>query len=121
MLWIRKTIKKVIIVVPVFIMSCHVSLKPNTGPVSAQATMINKAVIKVTDLPAARAVHLVNRVNHDLDLVGLTFSPPYDFEDQIHRLFYNPKDSRSQNNSRALEHGAVLHDNSVNLITGWGA
>jgi hypothetical protein len=59
----------------VFITSCHVSLKPNIGPVIAQAIMINTAPIKVTDLPDARAVHLVNRVNHDLDFVGLMIYP----------------------------------------------
>jgi hypothetical protein len=75
-LWIRNTIKKVTIVVPVFIISCHVSLKPNMGPVIAQATMINTAAIKVTDLPDARAVHLVKRVNHDLDFVGLIIFTP---------------------------------------------
>jgi hypothetical protein len=30
---------------------------------------------------------LVNRVNHDLDFVGLTFLSPHDFEDPFHRLF----------------------------------
>jgi hypothetical protein len=44
--------------------------------VIAQATMINTAPIKVTDLPDARAVHLVNRVNHDLDFVGLMIFTP---------------------------------------------
>lgn len=68
---------------PVFIISCHVSLKPNRGPVIAQTTMIDNAMIKVTDLPDARAVHLVNRVNHDLDLVGLTFLPPYDLKPKL--------------------------------------
>ena len=33
--WIRKTIKKVTIVVPVLITSCQISEKPNIGPVIA--------------------------------------------------------------------------------------
>ena len=34
--WIRNTIRNVTIVVPVLMTSCHVSLKPNSGPVTAQ-------------------------------------------------------------------------------------
>jgi hypothetical protein len=45
--------------------------------------MINTAPINVTDLPDARAVHLVNRVNHDLDFVGLTFPTSYDSKTQF--------------------------------------
>ena len=58
-------------VVPVFIISCQVSLKPNIGPVIAQIMMTATARKKVPGLPAARAVHLANRENHDWDLVGL--------------------------------------------------
>jgi hypothetical protein len=74
-LWIRNTIKKVTIVVPVLMMSCHVSLKPNSGPVIAQIMMTATARMKVSGLPVARAVHLANRENHDWDLVGLILSP----------------------------------------------
>ena len=38
-LWIRNTIRKVTIVVPVLIMSCQVSLQWKIGPVTAQTTM----------------------------------------------------------------------------------
>jgi hypothetical protein len=58
-------------VVPVFIISCHVSLNPNMGPVIAHTTMTITASTKVTGLPLQRAVNLANRVNHDLDFVGL--------------------------------------------------
>ena len=34
--WIRNTIRKVTIVVAVLITSCQVSLKPNSGPITAQ-------------------------------------------------------------------------------------
>ena len=40
--WIRKTIRNVIIVVPVFITSCQVSLKLESGPVTPQATLRRK-------------------------------------------------------------------------------
>ena len=58
-------------VVPVFIISCHVSLKPNIGSVIAHITMTITASTKVIGLPLQRAVNLANRVNHDLDFVGL--------------------------------------------------
>src|SRR6476659_7827987 len=69
--WIRNTMRKVTIVVPVLITSCQVSLKPNSGPVTAQATMTAAATVNADGLPVARAVHLANRENHDLDRVGL--------------------------------------------------
>jgi hypothetical protein len=62
--------------VPVFIISCHVSLKPNIGPVIAHTTMTATASMNVTGLPVKRAVALANRVNHDLDFVGLIFLLP---------------------------------------------
>jgi hypothetical protein len=37
--WIRKTIRKVTIVVPVLMTSCHVSENRKIGPVTAQTTM----------------------------------------------------------------------------------
>ena len=49
----------------------HVSLNPNMGPVIAHTTMTITASTKVTGLPLQRAVNLANRVNHDLDFVGL--------------------------------------------------
>jgi len=68
-------------VVPVFIISCQVSLKPNIGPVIAHTMMTITASTKVIGLPLQRAVNLANRVNQDLDFVGL-MSSSRDFEDQ---------------------------------------
>src|SRR5215831_16277473 len=50
--------------------SCHVSLKPKTGPVPAQTTITMTATRKAIGRPVARAVHLAKRVNQDLDFVG---------------------------------------------------
>src|SRR6185503_10004200 len=58
-------------VVPVLMTSCQVSLKPKSGPLTAQATMMPAAMKKVTGRPDARAVHLAMRVNRERDLVGL--------------------------------------------------
>src|SRR5688572_9933378 len=63
--WIRNTIRNVTIVVPVLMMSCQVSLKPNSGPVTAHDRMIATATQNVAGCPALRAVLLANRVNHD--------------------------------------------------------
>jgi hypothetical protein len=82
----------VIIVVPVFIINCHVSLNPNIGPVIAQTTMTATATKKVTGLPVNRAVHFANLVNHDLDFVGLTFPPPYDSKTKFTVCLSNFKD-----------------------------
>jgi hypothetical protein len=67
----RKTIKKVMIVVPVLMTSCQVSLNPNIGPMTAQTKIIETAMINVTGLPVILAVDFANRENHDLDFVGL--------------------------------------------------
>src|SRR5687767_9353563 len=70
----RKTIRKVIIVVPVLITNCQVSLKSKIGPVSAHSTMMVAAPMKVPGLPVARAAHLAKRVKADTcveDLAGL--------------------------------------------------
>jgi hypothetical protein len=49
--WIRKTIRKVTMVVEVLMTSCHVSLKPNSGPVAAQITTSATAIRNVSGLP----------------------------------------------------------------------
>src|SRR5499426_3729851 len=82
----RKTIKNVIIVVPVLMTSCHVSLKPKTGPVPAQTTITMTATRKATGRPVARAVHLAKRVNQDLDFVGRIVVLPSP-EDVSHRSY----------------------------------
>ena len=50
-------------VVPVFMISCQVSLNPNSGPVTAQTTMMSMAATKATGCPVAREVHLAKWVN----------------------------------------------------------
>src|SRR4029434_5369336 len=67
----RNTIKKVTIVVAVFITNCHVSLNLNNGPVITHASTTATATIKVTGLPVTRDVHFANLVNQDLDFGGL--------------------------------------------------
>src|SRR5262249_51001940 len=64
--------------------SCHVSLKPKTGPVPAQTTITMTATRKAMGRPVARAVHLAKRVNQDLDLVGRIVVLPC-LEDESHR------------------------------------
>src|SRR5512136_2511082 len=70
----RNTIRKVTIVVPVLMTSCHESLKPKIGPVEAQAITTAMARAKVTGLPVARAVHLAKRLKNEGDLPGLIVS-----------------------------------------------
>jgi hypothetical protein len=67
----RKTIKKVMIVVPVLMTSCQVSLNPKSGPVTAHATTTETAIRNVTGLPVTLAVNFAKRENQDFDLVGL--------------------------------------------------
>ena len=59
------------IVVPVFMTSCQVSLNPNIGPVTAQPRMISTAVAKVAGCPVAREVHLAKRVNKESGYMDL--------------------------------------------------
>jgi hypothetical protein len=67
----RKTIKKVMIVVPVLMTSCQVSLNPKSGPVTAHAATTATAIMNVTGLPVILAVNFAKRENQDFDLVGL--------------------------------------------------
>jgi hypothetical protein len=43
-------------VVPVFITNCHVSEKRKIGPVMAQITMTNKAMVKAVEVPTALVI-----------------------------------------------------------------
>src|SRR5262249_4996594 len=54
-------------VVPVLITSCQVSLKPNSGPVASQTRMIRTASANAIGRPAARAAHLDNKSNFGRD------------------------------------------------------
>src|ERR1041384_8240092 len=52
--WIRNTIRKVTMVVPVLITSCHVSEKWNRGPVIPHTTIVPRAIAKAGTLPVNR-------------------------------------------------------------------
>ena len=67
------------IVVPVFITSCHVSLKPNKGPVRAHAIITATAIANVMGRPVAMAARRANFVNNEtLKLLWLGLSSIYD-------------------------------------------
>ena len=53
------------IVVPVFMTSCQVSLNSNIGPVTAQAKIMITALAKVAGCPVACEVHLAKRVDRE--------------------------------------------------------
>lgn len=59
----RITIEKVAIVVPVLMMSCHVSEYPKNEPDIAYTTMVRQHRAKVAGRPAAWAIALARRVN----------------------------------------------------------
>jgi len=63
--------RKVTIVVPVLIISCHVSLKPKTGPVTAHKSSAPSAIANATGCPAAREVHFANRVKKEVDFMAI--------------------------------------------------
>jgi hypothetical protein len=52
----RNTIRKVMIVVPVLITSCQVSLNRKSGPVTSQARITLTARMKAAGLPVTRDV-----------------------------------------------------------------
>ncbi|MFM2296549.1 MAG: hypothetical protein RL117_256 [Verrucomicrobiota bacterium] len=56
----RNTIKKVMMVVPVLITNCQVSLKENKGPVMTQVRMIATAKTNVRGRPQKRDAVLAN-------------------------------------------------------------
>jgi hypothetical protein len=60
--WIRNTIRKVTIVVPVLMTSCQLSLQPNTGPSSAQRTTVATALEKPSGWPAQPATCRASRL-----------------------------------------------------------
>src|SRR5688572_2220251 len=60
--WIRKTIRKVMIVVAVFTTSCQVSEKPKIGPVAPQIRIRLTAAMNVAGWPAAIAIRDAMRV-----------------------------------------------------------
>jgi hypothetical protein len=61
--------RKVTIVVPVLITSCQLSLYPNSGPVSSQASTTSSASAKADGRPTSREVALAKRVKCDRRVV----------------------------------------------------
>jgi hypothetical protein len=61
--WIKKTIRNVMMVVPVLMISCHVSEKPNSGPVTPQITITITQTAKVSGFPAEWATADASSVN----------------------------------------------------------
>jgi hypothetical protein len=61
--WIRNTIRKVMMVVPVLITSCQVLLNLNSGPVIAQTRTTPAASAKHNGRPVKREAALAMRVN----------------------------------------------------------
>src|SRR5881275_345856 len=62
--WMRKTIKKVTIVVPVLITSCQVSEKWKKGPVAIQTRITSVASAKAQELPLQAVARRENRSSH---------------------------------------------------------
>ena len=69
--WIRNTIKKVTIVVPVLMTNCHVSENWKTGPVIAQATIDPNAMAKVDARPHCWDVHCATAPKAELIEMGI--------------------------------------------------
>src|SRR5436305_3628127 len=63
----RKTIKNVMMVVPVLITSCHVSLKWKMGPEAAHTMMIRTAIPKARGWPSIFDIPLANRENTEVN------------------------------------------------------
>jgi hypothetical protein len=71
----RKTMRKVTIVVAVLITSCHVVPKPKIGPVTSQMTMSVTAAMKARGWPVERAVRFANRSNGELRYIPAEARP----------------------------------------------
>src|SRR5690349_8033941 len=63
-LWIRKTMRKVTMVVAVLMTSCQVSLKPKRGPVMIQTTIDSAANVKTLGRPLNLEAALANWLYH---------------------------------------------------------
>src|SRR5713226_4189385 len=70
----RKTIRKVTIVVPVLMTNCHVSEKWNSGPVIPQTIITDRARMNAIDVPVAFVALSENRSRIWLSLL-LFFRP----------------------------------------------
>src|SRR4029453_6752353 len=68
--------RKVTIVVPVLMTSCHVSLKWNRGPVTAHTTITPKAIAKAQGRPVQTAAALAKRANGPAGSRGAPWEAP---------------------------------------------
>ncbi len=64
------TIRKVTIVVAVFMTNCHVSLKWKIGPVIAHAAISAAAKVNMIGRPVMRAAHLVKCEYHAVRFIS---------------------------------------------------
>jgi len=71
------TIRNVTIVVPVLMTSCHVSEKPNNGPVTPHTITMATAATNANGVPAAREHQRAKRVNSEAFLL-LSWVPSID-------------------------------------------
>src|ERR1043165_9362543 len=78
--WIKKTIRKVTMVVAVLMTNCQVSLYPNRGPVSAHTIMAVTAAANDKGCPMALEDAFENRPNIPADVsLPRTFAVPSTF------------------------------------------
>src|SRR3954452_22268822 len=68
--WIRNTIRKVMMVVPVLITSCQVSENPKKGPEIAQTTTVPRARTNTQALPTSREPTFATSANSLLKTPG---------------------------------------------------
>ena len=99
-------------VVEVFITSCHVSLKLNSGPVTTQTRIIRTARTKAVGLPAMCAIHCENLSNTATSLAVLRTGEealsgrrvPTITTGQVHETIVGTPDyERGHSNRRGLE------------------
>ena len=62
--------RNVMIVVPVLMTSCQVSLKLNSGPVTAHTTITPTAIANADGVPDMCEVHLAKWLNLEVDFVA---------------------------------------------------
>src|SRR5262249_4188979 len=92
--WMRKTMRKVMMVVPVLMTSCQVSLKWKIGPVIAQTRTIPRARQNAAGRPETRAAHRAkpsNARSTEPAFAGGAFSFP--MEPPLEKVPWEPEGS----------------------------
>lgn len=112
--WMRNTIRKVAMVVPVLMTSCQASEKWNRGPVAAQRITMARHVANAWALPANRAVRLASSEKRSS---SLTEGYPADRREQLfrdQRLLYDPDTRRRSGGAkRGLRMGCDQQGGSI--------